>query len=73
MTPKDLNAFLTYVHAAETANFLGGLHLALCLAHTKSYKNSTKTIFVNEISTLPTKSQTFFPINIFLIAPRDLH
>ena len=27
----------------------------------------------HEISTLPAKSQTFYTMNIFLIAPKDLH
>ena len=96
MVPTDLNAFLSFVQAAETANSRFGNNSApksvAFLSIAKFYKNSAKMIFFvpqrnlrcfyagavapkralfhqtplkTEISTLSTKWQTFYRLNIF--------
>ena len=57
MAPEGLNAFGSFVHAAERQ---------LAFIASGKAKNGV-------FSTLSTKSQTFYTINVFLIAPRDLH
>ena len=51
MVPKGLNAFLTFVHAAETANLRFGTNSSppksvAFLSIAKFYKNSAKMIFL---------------------------
>jgi len=64
MVPKDLNAFLTFVHAADTANSRFGTNSSPQKVW-HFLEGTHPTPLKHEISTLPTKSQTFYTINIF--------